>query len=170
MEPGKLRCRWRRFELQAPESLRQLIELQIERLSEEEQRALELASITGVKFTAHADKLYAPGDQEKLENLLEKLSRRQHLVRRTGSQQFPDGTISQCYEFAHALYREVFYRRQPPGRRAKLLVVCRPCVTGEHCHGMTAARTQEKEKSIPNPLKYHIHPAFGKMRSPFIRC
>jgi predicted ATPase len=34
------------IELQAPECLRQLIELQIERLSEEEQRALEAASIT----------------------------------------------------------------------------------------------------------------------------
>jgi predicted ATPase len=116
------------IELQAPESLRQLIELQIERLSEAEQRALEAASITGVSFTAHADKLDAPGDQEKFENLCEELSRRQHLVRRTGSQQFPDGTISQCYEFAHALYREVFYRRQAPGRRAKLQRICQPCV------------------------------------------
>ena len=116
------------IELRAPESLRQLIELQIERLSEEEQRALEAASITGVSFTAYADKLYAPGDQEKFENLCEELSRRQHLVRRTGSQQSPDGTISQCYEFAHALYREVFYRRQLPGRRAKRLWICQPCI------------------------------------------
>jgi predicted ATPase/DNA-binding winged helix-turn-helix (wHTH) protein len=118
------------IELQAPESLRQLIELQIERLSEEEQRALEAASITGVSFTAHADKLDASGDQEKFENLCEELSRRQHLVRRTGSQQFPDGTISQCYEFAHALYREVFYRRQPPGRRAKLQWIRQPGIAG----------------------------------------
>src|SRR5271165_111487 len=26
------------------------------------------------------------------------------------------GTTAQCYEFAHALYREVFYRRQASGR------------------------------------------------------
>ena len=108
------------IDLQAPESLRQLIELQIERLSEEEQRALEVASVTGVSFTAHADALSTTWSQEKFENLCDELSRRQHMVRRTGSHQFPDGTISQCYEFAHALYREVFYRRQPPGRRAKL--------------------------------------------------
>ena len=36
------------------------------------------------------------------------------------SGQIPDGTISQCYEFAHELYREVFYRRQAPGRVATL--------------------------------------------------
>ena len=116
------------IELQAPESLRHLIELQIEELSEEEQRALEVASVTGVSFTAHAEALGTPGDQEKFENLWETLSRRQHLVRRTGSHQFPDGTMSQCYEFAHALYREVFYRRQSPGRRTKLQWICQPCV------------------------------------------
>ena len=115
----QIRVPLERIELQAPESLRQLIELQIEGLSEEEQRALEVASITGVSFT-HADTLGAPGGQEKFENLCDKLSRREHMVRLTGSHQFPDGTISQCYEFAHALYREVFYRRQAPGRRAKL--------------------------------------------------
>jgi hypothetical protein len=41
-------------------------------------------------------------------------------IRRVGSRQLSDGTISQCYEFAHALYRDVFYRRQAPGRRARL--------------------------------------------------
>jgi predicted ATPase/DNA-binding winged helix-turn-helix (wHTH) protein len=108
------------IDLQPPESLRQLIELQIERLSVEEQRALEVASLTGVSFTAHADALTTTLDHDKFENLCEELSRRQHMVRRTGSLRFPDGTISQCYEFVHALYREVFYRRQAPGRRAKL--------------------------------------------------
>jgi hypothetical protein len=37
-----------------------------------------------------------------------------------GSNQFADGTNSGCYRFAHALYREVFYRRQTPSPRAKL--------------------------------------------------
>jgi predicted ATPase len=97
-----------------------LIELQIERLSVEEQRVLEVASVTGVSFTAHADALSTTLEQEKFENLCDELSHRQHIVRRTGSHKFPDGTISQRYEFAHAWYREVFYRRQALGRRAKL--------------------------------------------------
>jgi len=105
--------------LEAPESLRQMIELQIEKLSAEEQRALEAASVTGVSFTAKANAL-TEVDQENFESLCEDLSRRQHMVRRTRSRRFPDGTISQCYEFAHALYREVFYRRQAPGRCARL--------------------------------------------------
>ena len=108
------------IDLQAPESLRQLIELQIDGLSAEEQRALEVASLAGVSFTARADTLTTALDQEKFEDLCEGLSRRQHMLRRTGLLRFPDGTISQCYEFVHALYREVFYRRQAPGRRANL--------------------------------------------------
>jgi predicted ATPase len=106
--------------LEAPESLRQMIELQIERLSAEEQRVLEIASVSGVSFTANVNALGTTVDREKFESVCEDLSRRQHMVRRRGSDQFQDGTISEGYEFAHALYRDVFYRRQPPARRAKL--------------------------------------------------
>jgi predicted ATPase len=106
--------------LEAPESLRQMIELQIEKLSADEQRVLEAASVSGISFTAKADALGDDVDQEKFEKVCEDLSRRQHMVRRTESYRFPDGTISQCYEFSHQLYREAFYHRQAPGRLAKL--------------------------------------------------
>jgi predicted ATPase len=106
--------------LEAPEGLRQMIELQIEQLSADEQRVLEVASVTGRLFTTKANAVDTAVDQETLENVCEDLARRQHMVRRTESHQFPDGTISQCYEFVHTLYREVFYRRQAPGRRARL--------------------------------------------------
>jgi predicted ATPase len=106
--------------LETPESLRQMIELQIERLSPEEQHVLETASVTGTSFPANVNALGTSVDQEKFEIVCEDLSRRQHMVRRTGSHEFHDGTVSQCYEFSHALYREVLYRRQAPGRRARL--------------------------------------------------
>jgi DNA-binding winged helix-turn-helix (wHTH) protein/tetratricopeptide (TPR) repeat protein len=108
------------IDLEVPESLRQMIEAQIERLSVEQQRALEVASVRGVSFRASVISAAASLDEEKFEELCEDLSRRQHMVRWAGSYQFPNGTVSQRYEFAHALYREVFYRRQAPGRRAKL--------------------------------------------------
>ncbi len=79
--------------LEAPESLRQMIELQIEKLTVDEQRVLELASMTGMSFTANANVLGATVDQEKLESTCEDLARRQHMVRRRGSRQFSDGTI-----------------------------------------------------------------------------
>src|SRR5262249_22388710 len=36
------------------------------------------------------------------------------------TQQLPDGGLAQRYEFIHALYRDVCYWRQAPGRRATL--------------------------------------------------
>lgn len=70
--------------LEAPENLRQMVELQIERLSAEEQRVLEVASLAGVSFIAKANALGIV-DKEKFENVCVELSRRQHLVRRTAS-------------------------------------------------------------------------------------
>jgi len=119
--------------LQAPETLRQMIELQIEKLSPDEQRVLELASVTGMSFTANANVLGAAVDQEKLERTCEDLARRQHMVRRTGWRPFPDGTTSQCYEFAYALHREVFYQRQAPSRRARV------CIEGTPGHSFLTA-------------------------------
>ena len=108
------------IDLEAPENLRTMIEAQIERLSAEERRALEVASVSGVSFRTRVTATAAALDEEKLEEICGEMSRRQHLVRWAGSHQFPDGIVSQRYEFAHALYREVFYRRQPSGSRARL--------------------------------------------------
>jgi len=116
----QLKARLENIYLEAPESLRQMIELQIERLSAEEQRVLEIASVSGVAFTANVNALGTALDRETFESVCEDLSRRQLMVRRTVSNQFSGGMASECYEFAHALYREVFYRRQTPARRAKL--------------------------------------------------
>jgi len=108
------------IDLEAPESLRQMIELQIERLSEAEHRALEAASVTGSLFSAAVSAAAANMDVEDFENLCEGLSRRHYIVRSADRKEFPDGSASKRYVFVHALYREVLCRRQSPGRRAKL--------------------------------------------------
>jgi predicted ATPase/DNA-binding winged helix-turn-helix (wHTH) protein len=105
-----------RFE--APESLRQLIELQIERLSVEQQHVLEIASLRGPSFSASFDTLGTAVNPEMFEGVCEDLARRQFMVRRANHAQ--DGMVCERYEFVHALYRDVFYRRQTPTRRAKL--------------------------------------------------
>jgi len=106
--------------LTVPETLRQMIESQIEHLTGEQRRTLEVASISGVLFSARVNAIPASLDEEKFEELCDELSRRHHMVRWAGSRQFTDGTVSPRYEFVHALYREVFYHRQTPGRRSKL--------------------------------------------------
>jgi hypothetical protein len=116
----KLRVPLREIALEVPRKLRRLIEAQIERLTREEQRTLEVASVEGVAFSARVSAAAANLDAEVFEELCQQLSRRHKIVRAAGVQQFPDGHISSRYEFEHALYREVLYRRQAPAQTAKL--------------------------------------------------
>jgi tetratricopeptide (TPR) repeat protein len=107
-------------ELRVPESLRQMIESRIERLSDGERRALEPASVAGVLFSTVISATAANMDVDDFEYLCEGVLRRHQLVRSAEVQEFPDGTASGRYVFAHALYREAFYRLLAPGRRTKL--------------------------------------------------
>ena len=108
-----------KIDLAAPESLRQMIELQIERLSPDEQRVLEIVSVaripTSVTIAAAVSKL----EPDTCEDLLEGLAWRHQVIRPAGFRAYKTGT-SPCYEFVHALYRQVLYRRIGPARRRKL--------------------------------------------------
>jgi len=119
----QLRVSLEEIDLGMPEGLRKMIEAQIERLSTEEQRVLEVASLQSVghsRFAVVARAAVIDLDPEVFEGVCETLSRRHSIVRPAESEKFPDGTVSACYEFVHALYREVCYRRIGPGRRAQL--------------------------------------------------
>ncbi|HWY47734.1 MAG TPA: AAA family ATPase [Bryobacteraceae bacterium] len=105
--------------LEVPESLRDLIEAQIDNLDPGVQRLLEVASINGVQFSGGVSAPSASVEEERFEQICEDLSRRHRVLRRLGSRHYPDGSISAFYEFSHALYREVFYRRQAPARRTR---------------------------------------------------
>ena len=108
------------IDLAVPDDLRRMIEAQLERLATEEQRVLELGCIVGASFSTTAISAPTDVDPHMFEDLCENLSRRQQIVRWVGTQHFPDGTVSERYEFVHVLYRQVLYDRQAPGRRARL--------------------------------------------------
>ena len=116
----QLRVPVEEIDLSVPESLRQMIEAQIERLSEEEQRMLEVASVVGVTFSAACVAAAAQMDEIDIEDVCEKLSRRHVILRSAGSHMLADGSLSQHWEFVHALYRKVLYERIGAGRRARV--------------------------------------------------
>jgi DNA-binding winged helix-turn-helix (wHTH) protein len=109
-----------RIELGVPDGLRRLIEARIERLSADERKVLEAASVAGAAFVARITAAAANLDPEYFEDLCDGLSRRKLIVRLTGAHRFPDGSVSARYEFLHAIYRDVLYDCQPSGRRARL--------------------------------------------------
>ncbi|MGB6691904.1 MAG: AAA family ATPase, partial [Terracidiphilus sp.] len=107
------------MEAVVPGELAQMIDLEIERLSEDERRLLEAASLMSVAFPVWAVAAALEEDAAKMEEKCDELARRLYFVNRAGEDELPDGTRSAFYVFAHELYREVLYRRQTAARRAK---------------------------------------------------
>ena len=106
--------------LHVPETLRQMIRAQIDRLTPQEQRVLEAAAIVGMTFVATIRAHSAGLDPVAFDECCDALARRNHILRLAGTQELPDGQVVQRYEFVHALYREVLYERQAPARRVML--------------------------------------------------
>jgi predicted ATPase len=107
------------LEITVPHQLARLIELEIDRLSAQEQRLLEAASLMKIAFPVWAAAAALGENPESVEQLCDDLERRTGLIRRAGHDDLPDGTRSDFYTFAHAFYREVLYQRQTTTRRAR---------------------------------------------------
>jgi len=103
-----------------PESLRQMISAQIERLTDVEQQVLEVGSIAGMSFASAISAPTVQMDPDVFEDCCDTLVRRGQVLRLGSTIELPDDTIAQRYDFVHALYREVLYQRQSPARRAVL--------------------------------------------------
>ncbi len=95
-----------RLEPDVPETLRQMLEAQVEQLTPLEQRVLRAASVAGQRFSAWAVSALVDGDVGQVEEVCEGLASRQQVLRRSGAQ----------YEFRHTLYRDALYRQLPAAR------------------------------------------------------
>lgn len=107
------------IELGVPEGLAEVIELELDRLSEDDRRLLEAGSIAGTIFPAWAASAALKRGVEELEDAYTSLARRVRLLTVAGHDELPDGTCSTFYVFAHALYREVLYNGIPASRRSQ---------------------------------------------------
>jgi predicted ATPase len=97
-----------------------MIEKQVVRLSPEEQRVLEAASVAGMEFSAAAVATGIEEPTEEVEKRCEEMARREQFLREKEIEEWPDGTVSARYGFLHALYPEVVYTRVAAGRRISL--------------------------------------------------
>jgi tetratricopeptide (TPR) repeat protein len=108
------------LESAVPDSLRQMIERQLETLGPEDRQALEVASIMGEEFSIAAVATALQADAEALDDRCEGLAWIGHFIHAAGVEEWPDGTISGRYRFVHALYRDVLYDRVAAARRVRL--------------------------------------------------
>jgi DNA-binding winged helix-turn-helix (wHTH) protein/tetratricopeptide (TPR) repeat protein len=108
------------LEVGVPESIRQMIEKQIERVNGEQRRMLEVAAVAGLEFSTGAVAAGLEQDLMRVEEHCEQLARQHLFLRATGTSTYEDGTVTARYAFIHALYQEVLYQRVTAGRRASL--------------------------------------------------
>ncbi|NOT55768.1 MAG: AAA family ATPase [Deltaproteobacteria bacterium] len=106
-------------EVGVPESVRQMLSKRIDRLSHDEQRVLEAASVVGVEFSTAAVAAGLEVDVVQVEEWCEDLARHNQFLRPGGVGEWPDGTVAAQYAFTHALYRHALYQRVTGARRAR---------------------------------------------------
>jgi DNA-binding winged helix-turn-helix (wHTH) protein len=93
-----------------PASVKQLIDMQLDRLTPEEQRVLEAAAIVGAEFSTHLVAAALEQSAEDIDDLCDALARRSLFLRAE-----PDGR----YAVTHALVQEVCLERSSPARRRR---------------------------------------------------
>jgi len=108
------------IEMGVPETLQQMIELQLDQLSEDEQATLRAASVAGQRFSAWAVAQMRDLDVRQVEETLEKFAGRQQFLRPGRAASVLGSSVSGDYEFRHSLYREALYRRIPLMQRSLL--------------------------------------------------
>ena len=103
-----------------PDNLQRFIEQQLAQRTNTEQAVLEAASAVGVEFAAAAVSAAIEHRADTIEEVCERLAKREQFLHVIGLAEWPDGTLSTHYRFIHTLYQEVLYERIAPGRRIRL--------------------------------------------------
>ena len=105
------------LDVRVPDEILDMIEFRIDRLSAQEQRALEAASVLGATFGPEAGAAAAAMKIDDFEYVCDRLARRREILTTKGERS-GDGEFG--YQFSHDLYREVLYKRQPLSRRSRI--------------------------------------------------
>ena len=130
-----------------PETLKQMLQMQLQHASEAEQQLLKCASVAGQQFTAWSAAAMLEEEAATCEEMCDALAERQQFLKSCGTRDLPDGRSSPAYQFRHSLYREVLYRRLNQGQRANLHrrladALEQVCLTG-------AARDGQRDRHAP---------------------
>jgi DNA-binding winged helix-turn-helix (wHTH) protein/tetratricopeptide (TPR) repeat protein len=118
--------------IDAPRTIQQMIENNLQRLAPEEQRALEAASAAGTEFSAAVVAAALERPLREVEDSFMRLSRHQQFVDRAGVATRLDGTVASRFRFHHSLYADVLYCRIAAGHRADLHRRIGECEEAEH--------------------------------------
>ena len=111
-----LRPGWEAIAQEIPATLRELVTQRQARLNPTDQRLLEVASVSGLEFSAASVAAGMATEVVETETWCEELARRQEFLQTCGVDTWADGTVATRYRFRHALYQDVVYERLPAAR------------------------------------------------------
>jgi predicted ATPase len=103
-----------------PQSLGGMVEQQLMQCSAAERGMLEVASVVGGTFAAATLAASVEELIEAIEHCCSTLASQGQFLWESGIEEWPDGTVTACYSFRHALYQQVIYEQIAPGRRRRL--------------------------------------------------
>ncbi|HST09000.1 MAG TPA: AAA family ATPase [Terriglobales bacterium] len=151
-------------ELGVPESIKQLIEKQLERLSPDERAVLEGASVAGMECSSVAIAAGLDMSIETVEHHCEELARRHHFLSPGWLVELPDGTVTSRHRFIHILYLEVPYSLIPRMRRSQIhhrIAERGIAIYGDRSHEIATelAMHFEQSRDWPRALEYLLQAA-----------
>jgi tetratricopeptide (TPR) repeat protein len=103
-----------------PETLRDLIERQIDSLSDRDRELLESAAVAGTTFPVAVIARVIGAAREEIEKQFYELSKRTQYLQHAGLRRRPNGRGTSRYSFVHAFYQNVIYDRLGDTRRRQL--------------------------------------------------
>lgn len=109
-----------KVEVGVPDSIKQMIEKQLNHLGADKRRTLEAASVAGAEFPAVAVAAGLGEDRTLVETRCDELATQHQFIHDRGVQVLPNGEASTRYGFIHALYQNVLYERMSESRRVQL--------------------------------------------------
>ncbi|NOT55415.1 MAG: AAA family ATPase, partial [Deltaproteobacteria bacterium] len=102
------------------ENLQQTIAQRVARLDSDDRTMLETASVAGMDFTAAVVATAMRKKPIEIEERCGELARRKHFIQTIETVEWPDGTVTEHYQFIHSLYQEALYERVTGGKRVEL--------------------------------------------------
>jgi len=106
--------------LSVPESLRHMLDRQLDQLSPDEHRLLEAGSVSGEEFSVLEVAAALEAGPAQVEAWSEGLARRHQFIKVVGVEQAPEAGVTSRYGFIHSLYRHAIDARLTGAVRARL--------------------------------------------------
>jgi DNA-binding winged helix-turn-helix (wHTH) protein/tetratricopeptide (TPR) repeat protein len=139
-----------------PESLRSMIEQQLDRLDAGDRQLLEGASLAGMEFSVAVAAVGTDRGTAEAEERCDRLARAGRLLRHAGIAAWPDGTVAGCFAFRHPLYRETLVAAVPWRRREQLQLRIGTVLEGAY---------GERSSELAAELAVHFEEGGGRARA-----